>query len=109
AYTTALLTLVCVVALSRIGHAEIYEGKTLSHIGINSDGSIFIKWEGSPTPSPSCGGGSNFGWVKIPAAANEAIKSLALSIYFSGKMARIDTSGCDGAYEVVVSLYSPTG
>jgi hypothetical protein len=104
----AILTSSCVVTLARVAHAEIYESKTLSNIGVNSDGSVFIKWEGSPTPSPSCGG-SNFGWVKIPSTANEAIKSLALSIYFSGKIARIDTSGCDGPYEVVVTLYSPTG
>src|SRR3712207_4559355 len=104
-YRMTLLTFVCVVASSRVGHAEIYDGKTLSNIAINSDGTVFIKWEGSPTPSPSCRG-NNFGWVKIPSTANEAIKSLALSIYFSGKVARIDTSGCEGPYEVVVSLYS---
>jgi hypothetical protein len=67
---------------------------------------VFIKWDGSPRPGPC---GANFGWVKIPASANEAIKSLAISTYFSGAAARIDTSGCDGTYEAVTTIYSPGG
>ncbi|MCI0426809.1 MAG: hypothetical protein L0Z46_02175 [Nitrospiraceae bacterium] len=107
----AVLTLPGMISLSSIVHAQPpYLDKILTHISMNSDGTVFIKWTGSPRPSPTCsGGGDNFGWVKIRPTANEAIKALALSIYFSGKLARIDTSGCDGPYEIVTSLYSPGG
>ena len=101
---------IVVVFLSTIAHAASYSDKILTHISMNSDGTIFIKWAGSPRPSPACsGGGDNFGWVKIRSTANEAVKALAVSIYLTGKLARIDTSGCDGGYEVVTSLYSPGG
>jgi hypothetical protein len=52
---------------------------------------------------------NNYGWVAIPATANEALKALAISIYFGGHPARIDTSGCDGINESVSGLYSPGG
>jgi hypothetical protein len=104
----AVLTLLGIVSSSSIVHADPYPDKILTHISMNSDGTVFIKWAESPRPSPTCsGGGDNYGWVKILPAANEAIKALALSIYFSGKLAHIETSGCDGPYEIVTSLYSP--
>jgi hypothetical protein len=43
----------------------------------------------------------------IPSNAPEAMKSLAISLYYDGKPARIDTAGCVGAYERVTALYSP--
>ena len=106
----AFTTFALVLFLSAAGYAASYADKVLTHIAMNADGTVFIRWAGSPRPSPSCNaGGDNFGWVKIRPTANEAIKALALSIYFSGKLARIDTSGCDGPYEIVTSLYSPAG
>ena len=56
----------------------------------------------------TCGGQENYGWVKIQSTANNALKDLAFSIYFNAKLARIDTRGCDGAHEIVTSLYSPS-
>ncbi|MFH0340833.1 MAG: hypothetical protein ACHBNF_01635 [Chromatiales bacterium] len=107
----AVLTLLGMISLSSIVHGQPpYTTARLTHISMNSDGTVFIKWAGSPRPSPACsGGGDNFGWVKIQPTANEAIKALALSIHFSGTPARIDTSGCDGPYEIVTSLYTPSG
>jgi hypothetical protein len=108
----AALVLLSVPSLSPVAHAGSYSATRLTHIAMNSDGTTFVKWDGSPgspgssTPNPC---GENFGWVKILPASNEAMKALALSIYFSGDMARIDTSGCDGTYEIVVSLYTPSG
>jgi hypothetical protein len=45
----------------------------------------------------------------IPSNAPEAMKSLAISLYFNAKPARVDTGGCVGAYESVTALYSPGG
>lgn len=87
-------------------HAEIYNVPKLSHIYTDASGRVLIKWEGAPNPGPC---GVNNGWVAIPASADPALKALAVSIYFSGKAARIDTSGCDGNTEAVTSLYSPGG
>src|SRR5262245_35604886 len=104
----AVLTLLGMVSLSSVVHADerSYPEKILTRIAMNSDGTVFIQWTNSP--SRSCPGGEqNYGWVKILPTANEAIKALALSLYFSGKLARIDTSGCDGPYEIDTALYSP--
>jgi hypothetical protein len=95
------------IALSSIASAAIYEVPGITHIAVGSAGEVYIKWAESPRPGPC--GGENYGWVVIPPTANEALKALALSIYFSGKPARIDTSGCSGTYEIVVTLYSPSG
>ena len=100
-------TLPVIFALSSMASAATYEAPALTHIHVDSGGVVHIKWAGSPRPGPC--GGENFGWVVIPPTANEAMKALALSIYFGGKPARIDTSGCSGTYEIVVSLYSPSG
>ena len=103
---TAMVVLTVLGMLSSIAHASSYNDKILTHIAIQSDGTVFIKWAESPRPGPC---GENFGWVKIPPTANEAIKALAISLYIGGKLARIDTSGCDGTYEIVTILYSPGG
>jgi hypothetical protein len=84
-------------------HAASYYISKLTTVFSDANGRVLITWEGSPQPGPC---GTNYGFVAIRATANEALKALALSIFFSGRPARIDTSGCDGTYEVVVSLYS---
>ena len=67
---------------------------------------VLIRWSGAPSPGPC---GTNNGWVAIRPTANESLKTLAYTIYFSGKPARIDTAGCYGTREIVTSLYSPGG
>lgn len=102
---TTALALLAATSISAV-EAASYSPPRLTHVVANSDGTVFIKWTGSPTPGPC---GANSGWVKILPSANEALKSLAFSMYFSGVPARVDTSGCDGTYEVVGALYTPTG
>jgi hypothetical protein len=102
----AIVTFITVASLSSAAGAAQYDATRITNIVTNADGTMFIKWTGSPRPG-SCG--ENFGWVKIRSTAHEAMKALALSIYFSGVPARIDTSGCDGAYEIVTALYTPSG
>ncbi len=91
--------------------AELIEGgynaPKLSHVYSDPSGKVLIKWPGSPRPFGPCG--RNFGWVEIPSTASKIMKDLALSIYFNGKAARIDTSGCSGTRERVTALYSPGG
>jgi hypothetical protein len=106
-----ILTTLFVIALSSIAHAGVYNAAAITSIGVGSSGEVYIRWEGLPDPAPPESGcsGENNHWVVIPSDASDALKSLALSLYFSGKPARIDTSGCRGAYETVITLYSPGG
>lgn len=101
-----MMTAVAVVSLVSVTHAATYQVEKLSHVYADASGRVLIKWAGSPKSGPC---GANYGWVTIRSTANEALKTLAYTIYFSGKPARIDTSGCDGGNEAVGSLYSPGG
>jgi hypothetical protein len=107
-FSTALASSIFTIASASMAYAAVYEPQPseITHISVGAGGEVFIKWNGSPSPGPC---GENFGWVVIPPEASEAIKALALSIYFSGKPVRIDTSGCRGTVEVVGTLYSPSG
>jgi hypothetical protein len=105
--TLGMIILLCIVAFPSIVHAATYNASGIIAIAVGAGGEVYIRWTGLPNPGP-CGGNNNY-WVVIPAPANETLKALALSLYFSGKPARIDTSGCSGAYENVVTLYSPAG
>lgn len=102
----AVLALLSIVSLSSVVHAATYNVPKLTHVYADASGRVLIKWAGSPSPGPC---GKNNGWVVIRSTADEALKALALSIYFSGRPARIDTSGCDGTNEAVGSLCSPGG
>lgn len=104
--TIRTFALAALLSLPGLGNAASYAPARLTHVAVNADGTVFIKWSGSPNPGPC---GTNFGWVKIPASASDSIRALAFSIYFSGTPARVDTTGCDGGYEAVTSLYSPGG
>lgn len=104
--TRAMMTIVTVTSLVTVSHAATYQAQNLSHVYADVSGRVLIKWSGSPNPGPC---GTNNGWVTIRSTANEALKTLAYTIYFSGKPVRIDTSGCDGGNEAVGSLYSPGG
>ena len=106
-FSTAAIVVVTLAFIIPTVYAADYETPQITHIAAGSGGEVYIKWAGSPRPGPC--GGENFGWVVIPSSASEALKSLALSIYFSGKPARIHTSGCTGTNENVVTLYSPGG
>jgi hypothetical protein len=88
-------------------YAESYQVSKITHVYSTGSGDLGLKWVGSPRPGPC--GGENYGWVKIPSTSSEAIKAMALSLYISGKPARIDTSGCNGAVEIVRTVYSPGG
>jgi hypothetical protein len=106
-----VVTLPVMLVVASIAHAgNIYEVPAITHIAVeaaDAGGRMYIKWAGSPRPGP-CGTENN-GWVVILPTNNEALKSLALSLYFSGKPARIDTSGCSGPWEIVTIIYSPGG
>ena len=102
----AVTTVIAVISLVSGAYAGSYTVTNLSYIYSEENGRVLIKWSGSPNPGPC---GANNGWVTIRPTANESLKTLAYTIYFSGKPARIDTSGCDGRWEVVTSLYSPGG
>lgn len=101
-----ILTTAFVVALSSIAHAGVYDAGAITSIAVGSGGEMYIRWDGLPNPG-LCGDNNN--WVMIPSSAPDTMKSLALSLYFSGKSAQIRTEGCSGAYELVVQLYSPKG
>jgi hypothetical protein len=102
----AVVTTIAAIILTSVAHAATYTVPRITHVYADSSGNVLIKWAGSPNPGPC---GTNNGWVTIQATANEALKTLAYTIYFSGKPARIDTSGCSGTREAVHSLYSPGG
>jgi hypothetical protein len=102
-----ILTLLFIVVLSSIAQAAQYNASGITAIAAGSGGEVYIRWVGLPNPGPCSGNNNN--WVVIPAAANETLKALALSLYFSSKPAMIETSGCSGAYENVNTLYSPGG
>jgi len=101
-----VLPFLFLVAFSSTVHAAVYDAPGIIAIAVGSGGEVYIRWAGLPNPGP-CGSDNN--WVVIPSTANETLKALALSLYFSGKRARVDTSGCSGAYENVTIIYSPTG
>jgi hypothetical protein len=107
-----VLALLCMVALPLIDHAyadAIYNIPAIKAISTYAEGEVYIRWEGLPNPGP-CGNNNN--WVVIPSTANEALKALALSVYFSGRPAQIHTAGCSGfdnRYESVKAIYSPEG
>lgn len=98
--------LVLISSVSNV-FAESYQVPKITNVYANATGSLGLKWSGSPRPGPC--GGENYGWVVIPATSAETVKAMALSIYISGKPARIDTSGCSGAVEIVQVVYSPGG
>jgi len=79
----------------------------ITKIDVTGAGEVYIGWANLPN-STVCHGNNN-GWVYIPATANEAVKALAISLYFTKQQIRVDTSGCTGGYENVSSLYSPSG
>jgi hypothetical protein len=101
-----ILTTLFGVALSSIALAGIYNAGAITSIAVGSGGEVYIRWDGLPDPGPC---GENNHWVMIPSNAPDTMKSLALSLYFSGKSAQIRTDGCNGAYELVTQLYSPKG
>jgi hypothetical protein len=95
-----------IASFTSVAHAAIYNVDKLTNVYADANGRVLIKWSGSPNPGPC---GPNNGWVTIRSTANEALKTLAYTTYFSGKPARIDTNDCDGNNEAVGSLYSPGG
>ncbi len=116
----AFLAFLLVAVQAELAHAVTYNASKIIAIAVGSHGEVYIRWDGLPDPGP-CGGENNH-WVVIPATASDTLKSLALSVYFSGKAARIDTAAiqgtappqqppgaCTGAYENVTVLYSPSG
>lgn len=105
--TRVILALIAGAGFVAPAAAASYDATKLTHISMNTDGTVFIKWTGSPVRT--CSGQENYGWVKIRPTTNEAVRALALSIHFSSARARIDTSGCDGPYEAVTALYTPGG
>jgi hypothetical protein len=90
-----------------IAHAGTYKATAITNIAVYSGGELYIRWAGDTLPDPGPCGGENYHWVVIPATASDTLKSFALSIYFSGKPAQIQTAGCSGPYELVIQLYSP--
>lgn len=94
------------MVFSSLVNATVYNIDRISHVYSDTSGKVLIKWDGSPNPGPC---GNSHGWVEISADASEVLKSLAYSIYFSGRPARIDTGGCVGQREAVSSIYSPGG
>jgi len=103
-----------------VADAIVYNAPKIITISVRSNGEVYIRWDTVPDPG-ACGGENNH-WVVIPAAASDTLKSMALSLYFSGKPARVDTAAvagtppaqqpagaCTGAYENVTFLYSPGG
>jgi hypothetical protein len=101
-----IFTLLFVITLSSTAHAAVYTAPAITNIAVATGGEVYIRFAGLPNNPSPCGGNNN-GWVMIPSTASDVMKSLALSIYFSGKPVRIETSGCNGAYELVTGLYSP--
>ena len=98
------------VCAAPVANAGKYSVSKITHIYTNTDGAVGLKWTGSPRPGPCAASGStNYGWVMIPPDASDAIKAAAMTTYFKGKKARIDTIGCYGNYEKVRSFYSPGG
>lgn len=102
-----ILILLLLTSISVV-QAESYAISEITHIYSNDDGSMGIKWAGSPRPSLTCGG-ENYGWAYIPSTAPNSMKSLAISIHIANKPATVVTSGCNGAYEIVKTLYTPSG
>jgi hypothetical protein len=116
----AFLAFFLVAFQADLAHAVVYNASKIIAVSVGSHGEVYIRWDPLPDPGP-CGGENNH-WVVIPSTASDTIKSLALSLYFSGKAARIDTAAvqgtppaaqpagaCTGAYENVTFLYSPSG
>jgi hypothetical protein len=101
-----ILTTLFMVTLPSIAHAGVYDAAAITSIAVGSGGEVYLRWAGLPDPGPC---GENNHWVMIPSNALDAMKSLAISLYFSGKSAQIRTSGCSGTYELVTQLYSPAG
>ncbi len=102
-----LLTTLFVVTSSSIAHADnIYDAAALTAIAVGPGADIYIRFDGLLDPGPC---GENNHWVMIPSTASDVMRSLVLSLYFSGKSTQIRTSGCNGSYEVVYQIYSPKG
>jgi hypothetical protein len=70
-------------------HTETYQVVKITHVYSAEFGGLGLKWIGSPRPGPC--GGENYGWVVIPPTSSETVKAMALNLYISGKVARIDT------------------
>jgi|SRR5215831_11316865 len=101
----AISVAVCAHVLSTVASAASYQAPAITAIAAGSTGEVYIRFANLPNPGPC---GVNNDWVVIP-ASNDAMKSLALSLYFNAKPVRIDTSSCTGSYETVNVLYSPSG
>ena len=97
-----VFALIAVVSLSSVAHAGRYNAQKITQYFAVNNGAVHITWAGAPRPS-TCGG-ENWGMYYIPATSHEQLKDLALSLYLSGKRARIDTKGCQGASEIVTSI-----
>jgi hypothetical protein len=119
-YGVLVLILLLEVVQNKPADAVEYNASKIIAISVGSHGEVYIRWDGLPDPGPC--GGENYHWVVIPGTASDTIKSLALSLYFSGKATRIDTAAvqgtppppqpagaCTGADENVTQLYSPSG
>ena len=82
-----------------------YKADSVTAIGVGSRGEVYLRFDGLPNPGPC---GNNNDWVIIPTSASEAMKSLAISLYFTPRPISLTTNGCVGAYESVTLLYSPS-
>jgi hypothetical protein len=110
--TLALLPLL-MPSITSIAGAGEYSASAITNIASSSDGAMYIRFDNLPDPAPALSGcrGENYHWVWISPQAGDAMKSLALSLYFNGKPVVVYTSGCNtanGAYENVTQIYSPT-
>jgi hypothetical protein len=100
----------CTFATPSVLYARTsYPGTGIASIGVGQAGEMYIRLQNFTFPQmcPAAGGNTNNNWVQIP-ATNDAMKSLALSLYFSGKSTLIVTDICNGPYETVIELYSPS-
>jgi len=59
--------------------AAQYHASSITGIAVGSGGEVYIRWVGLPKSGLR---GDNNSWVMVPAAAPEAMKSLAISLYF---------------------------
>ena len=108
------LVLVCLFPIASVAQEFVLDfgAGQLTQIGVDLGGNMYVKAITTPTlPSTGPGPctGTNNGFVAIP-AANDAMKSLALSIYFSAQPGTFHAQGCLGPlatqYGVVTQLYS---
>ena len=107
--TLGVIALSFVAALPKLLDAATYNAPAgITAIAAGSSGELYIRFANLPNPG-LCG--QNNGWVVIPPTGSAYMKSLAETLYFSGRAVRVDTDngGCWNTYERVVALYSPHG